>query len=65
MFRAEFAEIVLLAASPSAHQDSVLRTTLGPGEAFTGLLLHQAAFSVDHRADDPQRNAGALARLSA
>ena len=37
MFRAEFAEIVLLAASPSSHQDSVLRTTLGPGEAFTAM----------------------------
>ena len=37
MFRAERAEIALLAASPSAHQDAVLRTTLGPGDEFTAM----------------------------
>jgi diguanylate cyclase (GGDEF)-like protein len=37
MFRAELAEITLLAASPAAHHDSVLRTTLGPGELFAAM----------------------------
>ena len=37
MFRAERAEIALLAASPAANHDSVLRTTLGPDDAFTAM----------------------------
>jgi diguanylate cyclase (GGDEF)-like protein len=37
MFRAEEAEIVLLASSPGAHHDAALRTTLGPGDAFAAM----------------------------
>jgi diguanylate cyclase (GGDEF)-like protein len=37
MFRAESAEIVLLTASPPAHQETMLRTTLGPGEVFAAM----------------------------
>src|SRR5438270_380819 len=37
MFRAERAEIVLLAASASTSHDAVLRTTLGPGDHFEAM----------------------------
>ncbi|MEY2434942.1 MAG: hypothetical protein QOC92_4667 [Acidimicrobiaceae bacterium] len=37
MFRAERAEITLMAASPVAQHDAALRTTLGPGDEFIAM----------------------------